>query len=104
MDRLFAIRFPAGPEIFLLAKCPDRLWDPSSLLLNVLRVQGADRWQAGLPPALTLVSCSAHSTLKMEAICSSETLIEFQIIIRRYITEDIARHIKVITNFLPVPS
>jgi hypothetical protein len=32
-----------------------------------------------LPTALTLVSCSAYSlTLKMEAICSSETSVEFQ--------------------------
>jgi hypothetical protein len=31
-----------------------------------------------LPPAFTLVSCSAYSTLKMEAICSSETSVDLQ--------------------------
>jgi hypothetical protein len=32
-----------------------------------------------LPPAFTLVSCSAYSTLNMEAICSSETSVDFEI-------------------------
>jgi hypothetical protein len=42
------------------------------------------------PPAFTLVFCSAYSTLKMEAICSFETLVDFQqTITRRYISEDI---------------
>jgi hypothetical protein len=42
-----------------------------------------------LPPAFTLVSCSAYSsTLKMEAICSSETSVDFQRTTRRYIPED----------------
>jgi hypothetical protein len=36
-------------------------------------------------PAFTLVSCSAYSTPKMEAICSSETSIDFQRTTRRYI-------------------
>jgi hypothetical protein len=31
-----------------------------------------------LPPAFTLVSCSAYSTLKIDAICSSETSVNFQ--------------------------
>jgi hypothetical protein len=36
-----------------------------------------------------LVSCSAYpSTLKMEAICSSETSVDFQRTTRRYIPED----------------
>jgi hypothetical protein len=35
--------------------------------------------------AFTLVSCSAYpSTLKMEAICSSETSVDFQLTTRRY--------------------
>jgi hypothetical protein len=39
--------------------------------------------------AFTLVSYSAYSwTLKMEAIYSSETSVDFQRTIRRYITED----------------
>jgi hypothetical protein len=37
---------------------------------------------------LPLVSCLAYSTLKMEAICSSETSIDFQRTTRRYIPED----------------
>jgi hypothetical protein len=42
-----------------------------------------------LPPAFTLVSCSAYSsTLKMEAICSSETSVDFQRTTLRYIPED----------------
>jgi hypothetical protein len=43
-----------------------------------------------LPPALTLVSCSAYfSILKMEAICCSETSVDFQLTTRRYIPEDV---------------
>jgi hypothetical protein len=42
-----------------------------------------------LPPAFTLVSCSAYSsTLKMETIYSSEMSVEFQRTTRRYIPED----------------
>jgi hypothetical protein len=38
------------------------------------------------PPSLTLISCSAYSSaLKMEAIFSSETSVEFQRTTRRYI-------------------
>jgi hypothetical protein len=41
------------------------------------------------PPAFKLVSCSAYtSTLKMEAICSSETLVNIYWTTRRYIPED----------------
>jgi hypothetical protein len=41
-------------------------------------------------PTITLVSCSAYSsTLKMEVACSTETLIDFEWITRRYIPEDI---------------
>jgi hypothetical protein len=47
----------------------------------------------GLPPAFTLVSCSAYfSTLKTEAICSSETSVDFQWTTRRYIPEDSTLH------------
>jgi hypothetical protein len=38
-----------------------------------------DSMDVGLPPDLTLVSCSVYfSTLKMEAICSSETSVDTQ--------------------------
>jgi hypothetical protein len=40
-------------------------------------------------PAFTLVSCSAYSsTLKVEGICSSETLVDYQRTAQRYIPED----------------
>jgi hypothetical protein len=43
--------------------------------------------------AFTLVSCSAYSsTLKMEAMCSSETSVDFQRTTRRYIPEDSTLH------------
>jgi hypothetical protein len=43
--------------------------------------------------ALTLVSCLAYSsTLKMEAKCFSETLVDFQRTTRRYIPEDSSLH------------
>jgi hypothetical protein len=46
-----------------------------------------------LSPAFTLVSCSAYSsTLKMKAICSSETLVDFQRTTRRYISDDSTLH------------
>jgi hypothetical protein len=45
--------------------------------------------QLCMPPAFTLVSCLAYSSiLKMEAICSSETSVDFQRTIQRYIPED----------------
>jgi hypothetical protein len=41
------------------------------------------------PPAFMLISCSAFSsTLKVEAICYSETLVEFQRTTWRYMPED----------------
>jgi hypothetical protein len=43
--------------------------------------------QKSMPPAFTLVSFSAHSTLKKEAICSSETSVEFECTTRNYIPE-----------------
>jgi hypothetical protein len=45
------------------------------------------------PNASTLISCSDYfSILKMGAICSSETLVDFQRITRRYIPEDSTLH------------
>jgi hypothetical protein len=47
----------------------------------------------GKPPAFTLVSCSAYSpTLRIEAICSSKTSVNFQRTTWRYITEDGTLH------------
>jgi hypothetical protein len=47
-----------------------------------------DRWFC-LTPAFMLVSCSAYSsTLKMEDICFSETLVKFRRTVRRYIPEE----------------
>jgi hypothetical protein len=44
---------------------------------------------ASKPPSLTLVTCLAYSsTLKMEAICSSETSVGTQRTTRRYIPDD----------------
>jgi hypothetical protein len=46
-----------------------------------------------IPPASTSVSYSAYSsTLKMEAICSSEISVDFQRTARRYTPEDITLH------------
>jgi hypothetical protein len=46
----------------------------------------------GLPPAFTLVSCSTYSTLKMEALCSSETPADFQRTRGRYIRKASTLH------------
>jgi hypothetical protein len=51
--------------------------------ISLRRNQRESRWQA------ELVYCSAYfSTLRMEAICSSETSVDFQWNIRRSIPED----------------
>jgi hypothetical protein len=42
----------------------------------------------GLPPAFTLVSCSAYLTLKMEVKCSSKTPLDCQWTTWCYIPED----------------
>jgi hypothetical protein len=58
-------------------------------------------------PTFTLVSCSAYSTLKMEAVCFSETLVAFQRTTWRYIAEDSTLHnhrcedLKSYTGLLP---
>jgi hypothetical protein len=50
-----------------------------------------------LPRAFTLVSCLAYpSTLKIEAILSSEKSVDFQQTTRRYISEDRTLRNKVI--------
>jgi hypothetical protein len=60
-------------------------------IASIFRVKEAKQEQ-NLPPAFTLVSCSAYSsTPKMEAICSSET-VDFQWITQRYIPEDSTLH------------
>jgi hypothetical protein len=59
---------------------------PSSLLKVNWHFGGINR--LCLPPAFMPVSCSAYSvTLKMEAICSSETSVDFQQTTRHYIPE-----------------
>jgi hypothetical protein len=51
-----------------------------------LHLQGR---KISLPPAFTLVSCSAYSsTLKIEAICFSETSVDFQRTTRQYIPKE----------------
>jgi hypothetical protein len=45
-----------------------------------------------LPPAFTLISCSVYSALKKEAICFSETLVDFSRTTGRYIPEDSTLH------------
>jgi hypothetical protein len=52
------------------------------------------RRQDGLPPAFALVSFSAYLTLKMNAICSSETTVDFKRTIRLFIPEDTTLHQK----------
>jgi hypothetical protein len=44
---------------------------------TMLRVEQAEQ-DTSLPPAVTLVTCSACWTLQMEVICSSRTLVDFQ--------------------------
>jgi hypothetical protein len=52
------------------------------------------RNQESLPHVFTLVSCLAYSsTLKMEATCSSETLVDFQLTTRYYSLEARTLHI-----------
>jgi hypothetical protein len=60
-----------------------------TLLAVTVEEQGENDAISILPPAFTLVSFSAYfSTLKIVAICSSETSLDFQRTIRRYILED----------------
>jgi hypothetical protein len=51
--------------------------------ISLARYQREGRWQAE-SAAFTLVYFSAYSTLKMEAICSSETSVDFQRATRCY--------------------
>jgi hypothetical protein len=46
----------------------------------------------GLPPAFMPVACISYSTLKMEAICSSEKLVDFQWTTQHYVPQDITLH------------
>jgi hypothetical protein len=57
--------------------------------INRARYQSDSRWQAEwLPPAFTLETGSAYSTLKIEATYCSETSVDFQRTARCYILED----------------
>jgi hypothetical protein len=63
----------------------------SSIFLDIMPCSPlkVGRRFGGSPPAFTLLSCSVYSsTLKMEAICSSETSVDFQRNTQRYIPED----------------
>jgi hypothetical protein len=60
---------------------------------NILRLKYRDDINCEPPPAFTLLSCSAYSTLEMEAICSSETSADFQRTTRLYIPTDSTIHI-----------
>jgi hypothetical protein len=56
---------------------------------NTIRKTGGKQ-----PPAFTLVSCSSYSSsLKMETICSSETSVDLQRTVQRYIPEN-STHLK----------
>jgi hypothetical protein len=50
------------------------------------------KFRRNISSAFTLVSCSVYSTLKIEAICSSETLVAFHRTTRSYTPEDISLH------------
>jgi hypothetical protein len=59
------------------------------LLLTFLDINWGGVWLLCLPPAFTLVPCLAYSSnLKMVAICSSETLVDFQQTTWRYTLVD----------------
>jgi hypothetical protein len=63
--------------------------------MSQAKKQLESRWQAepSLPPAFMLVSCSVYSmTLTKEAICSSETSIDFKRATWCYIPEDSTLH------------
>jgi hypothetical protein len=81
-----------------------RFWRTYRLHFQGQRI-GLARNQLYFPPDFTLVSCSAYSsTLKMEAICSSEATVDFQ---RRYIPEDSTLHGNIVchsAHFLGIPS
>jgi hypothetical protein len=59
----------------------------SELIDNFLNL--ANRIEESLPSAFTLLSYSAYSTL----ICSSETSVDFQRTMRRYIPDDVVKNL-----------
>jgi hypothetical protein len=60
--------------------------------LKVNRRFGETSPRSSLPPAFTQVSSSVYSTLKVQAICSSEMSANFKLAIRRCIPEDSTPH------------
>jgi hypothetical protein len=82
-EELFLLGYNAVPFVGNQLKFPREMSPPSSESKNK---PGKKReWSK---QSFTLVSCLAYSsTLKMGAECSSETSVDFQWIIRRYIPE-----------------
>jgi hypothetical protein len=75
----------------------NHFWGTNCLHLQGLRISPAryhheSKWEAE-PPGFTIVSCLAYSsTLKMEAICSSETWVYFQRTTWHYVPDDSTHH------------
>jgi hypothetical protein len=66
---------------------------PAALPSTPLPTEQNLNFTSYIASAFTQVSCLAYSTMKMEAICSSETSVDFQRTTRRYIPEDSTLHI-----------
>jgi hypothetical protein len=76
--------------------------EESSLRNHHLKILRSQKWlqfyqkqkckSLSFPSAFTLVSCSAFSNLKMEAVCSSEMSVDFQRITWRYISKESTLH------------
>jgi hypothetical protein len=64
-----------------------------------LHLQGWENWFSKKPAWKQVASCWTFFTLKMEAICSSETSVDTQRTTRRYISEDGTLQV----NFLSLP-
>jgi hypothetical protein len=83
---------------FPKVKRPEREPDHSPLSSAECKAGGK---QGG--SACHLVSCSSYSTLKMEAICTSKTSVNFQRTTRRYIPEDSTLQIHLCLPCLALP-
>jgi hypothetical protein len=115
MGWITGVRFTAGARFFCPPRNSNRFWGPPSFLSNGYRrifspgiklpgreadhshPSGAEVENGGaIPPtpmSSPLESCLAYfSTLKMEAICSFKTSVDFQRTALRYIPEDGTLH------------